>query len=330
MAKKTVTKKQEVIILLLYIFRFVNSKQIQEFLAHKDHRRINSWLKDLTTKGYIERDFTPIYGTLTKPAVYHLSILGRKYMKDTFQYSFPRYLKRIARDKKTSKGFRIKCQILADWYIMLFYPQKAKAKEVSREDKKNDGETLKRLIQETVPSRTSKSVYKKIDMRAHTGIAIVDSLLTQLTTDTEKEEKIPLNTTEFFTPAYVPPFILFEKITSDGYIRRRVQGGLMYGFFFIIDAYIPRFLLRYTCKRIFESLDEEYWEDEHIHSLNMYFLCPNNQLIIYMKRIVTQSMTNYYSQIPLTISFATRNQLYTKKEGRTKEVGWKRISSNDI
>ena len=62
MAKKEITKKEHIVIVLLLIFRFVNSKQIQEFLGHTDHRRINAWLKDLVEKGYIERDFIPIYG----------------------------------------------------------------------------------------------------------------------------------------------------------------------------------------------------------------------------------------------------------------------------
>ena len=52
---KLITKKQETILTLIFTFRFINSKQIQEFLQHKDHRRINSWLKDLTEKEYVER-----------------------------------------------------------------------------------------------------------------------------------------------------------------------------------------------------------------------------------------------------------------------------------
>jgi len=66
MAKRILTKKQQLILILLYCFRFLNSKQIQEFLRHKDHRRINTWLKDLSEKEYIARDFNPIFGTLTK------------------------------------------------------------------------------------------------------------------------------------------------------------------------------------------------------------------------------------------------------------------------
>src|SRR5579864_1383619 len=117
MAKKIITKKQHIILLLIYIFRFVNRKQIQEFLDHRDHRRINAWLKDLTTKQYIERDFKVVYGILTKPAVYNLTTKGRKYIKESFRYHMPVYLKRIARDKDASKAFRIKCQIIADWYL---------------------------------------------------------------------------------------------------------------------------------------------------------------------------------------------------------------------
>ncbi len=126
MAKKIITKKQQTILILIYIFRFLNSKQIQEFLNHKDHRRINVWLKDLTDKGYTERDFKPIYGILTKPAVFNLSPLGRKYIKDIYDYYTPKYLKKIARDNKASKGFKIKCQIVSDWYLMLFPPEKSK------------------------------------------------------------------------------------------------------------------------------------------------------------------------------------------------------------
>ncbi len=117
MAKKVITLRQRLILMLLYAFRFINSKQIQEFLKHKDHRRINSWLKDLVNKGYIERDFKQVYGTLTKPAIYYLTTLGRKDIKEGHVYHSPHYLKKISRDNKSSKAFRIKCQIIADWYL---------------------------------------------------------------------------------------------------------------------------------------------------------------------------------------------------------------------
>ncbi|HSW98176.1 MAG TPA: hypothetical protein VLF89_10200 [Candidatus Saccharimonadales bacterium] len=291
MAKKIVTKKQHVILLLLYLFRFINSKQIQEFLGHADHRRSNGWLKDLVDKEYIERDYTVVYGILTKPAVYSLSAKGRKHIKDSYQYFFPNYMKRIARDPKASKAFRIKCQIVADWY--LFELQNLRQKQASR-----------------------------------TIIPMIDDLVKILTTDTN-EEKIPFNTVQFFTPALFPSFILLEKLKPDGYIRRRTKSGIGHGFIFIIDAYIPRFLLRYTIKRIFDTLDEEYWEDESIDALHLYFLCPNNQIIIYMKKLLTQPLRGYYYKTPLYIRFATRNQFYNRKNGKTDKMGWKIVSSSD-
>jgi len=122
MAHKIITNKEHTILLLLYVFRFLNSKQIQEFMNHKDHRRINSWLKDLSEKEYIVREFKPLYGQLTKPAVCYLTAKGRMYIKKSYPYYFPAYLKRISRDHKTSKAFKIRCQIIADWYLLRFPP----------------------------------------------------------------------------------------------------------------------------------------------------------------------------------------------------------------
>ena len=102
MSKKIITNKQNTILTLLLTFRFLNSKQIQQFLNHKDHRRINGWLKDLTDKEYIERDFKPIYGILTKPAVFNLSPTGRKYMRDNHQAVSRNYLGKLREDPKRS------------------------------------------------------------------------------------------------------------------------------------------------------------------------------------------------------------------------------------
>ena len=47
-----ITPKQQEIPKLIYKFRFLNRIQIQTLLNHKDKRRINSWLKDLSEKEY--------------------------------------------------------------------------------------------------------------------------------------------------------------------------------------------------------------------------------------------------------------------------------------
>src|SRR5581483_3667488 len=100
-----------------------NSQQIQKFLRHKDHRRINTWLKDLTQKEYLIRDYNPVFGQLTKPAVYSLSINGRTVLKKLYPFISKKHLQRMADDRTRSKGFRIHCQILADIYLILF-PEK--------------------------------------------------------------------------------------------------------------------------------------------------------------------------------------------------------------
>jgi hypothetical protein len=203
-------------------------------------------------------------------------------------------LKRNARDGKASKAFRIRCQIIADWYLTLFPPQK-------NMDKGNKG----------------------------TGIDILDYLVTELTIDRgDKEEKIPINSLQFFTPAIFPPFILLEKIKPDAYLRKKTTKGITHGLLFVIDAYIPRFLLRYTLKRIFDTLDEELWDDKSILSLNFYFLCPNNMIIIYLRRLLPSFMEQYYGK-ELIFHFATRNQLYDRKNGKTENIKWTTLSSTD-
>lgn len=292
MAKKIISNKEQVILLLLLIFRFVNSKQIQRFLGHKDHRRINSWLKDLVEKGYVERDFKPIFGTLTKPAVYYLTAKGRAHLKQSYAYHFPKYLQRIARDAKASKSFRIRCQLIADWYLAI------------------------------PPGSLTGN-------KSKTGIDIVDRFVTELTTgDAEEGKIIPKKKIQFFTPAFFPSFILLEKIKPDAYLRRKGTKGILHGLLFVIDAYVPRFLLRYTLKHIFDTLDEENWSDESTHSLHVYLLCPNNQIIIYLRRLIPNYMEQYYGK-ELVFHLETRNELSKKLRDPNYSIKRIDIASTD-
>ena len=80
------TKKQAEILDLLYRYRFLNRIQIQVMLGHKDYRRINAWLKDLTHKQYINRIYSTHFLEKTKPAVYFLGINGIRHLrKQTIQ-----------------------------------------------------------------------------------------------------------------------------------------------------------------------------------------------------------------------------------------------------
>lgn len=297
MAKKEITNKQKIIQLLLYTFRFLNSRQIQEFLKHKDHRRINSWLKDLEEKGYIVREFKPIFGQLTKPAVCFLTAKGRGYIRHSHNYYFPKYLKRISRDIKSSKSFRIRCQIIADFYLTFYH-------NVDVNNGKN---------------KESKS-----------GIDIIECLENVLEIGSKKMEEKSSKSAQFFTTAYFPSFVLLKEIKPDGYIRRNSPKGIVHGMLFALDAYIPRFLLRYKVQGIFQSLNEEYWEDDSVHSLDIYFLCPNNVVITYFRRLVPSFLQSYYGSKPLNFYFATRNQMYRYKDGKDKKIKWVIFSSVDF
>lgn len=158
MTKKILTKKQQTILTLILTFRFINSKQIQQFLGHTDHRRINAWLKDITEKQYVVRDYTPIYGTLTKPAVYSLATSGRQYIRETYDPWDTTYLKRLRADVKRSKAFRVKCQLIADCYLILFA---GKEKELvdSIYETLTEGITLK----ENIPQFFTPAFYSELE-----------------------------------------------------------------------------------------------------------------------------------------------------------------------
>ncbi len=282
MSKKIITKKQETILTLILIFRFINSKQIQQFLGHKDHRRINSWLKDLAEKQYIIREYKPVFGTLTKPAVCYLSLLGRQYIRDTLYFMNNTYLVRLRGDKERSKSFRIRCQLIADFYLIIF-AGKEKELVTSIEEYLKEGVTIKSNIH------------------------------------------------QFFTPAFYSEleFVLLSHLKPDAYVYKQTKTGITHSCIFVLDAYIPRLMLQYTLKRIFQALDEENWEDDGIASLHLYFVCPNNMVIIYLRKLLKSFMERYYGNIPLLFHFATINQLYKRKTEKSVKTDWITVSSND-
>ncbi|HUD18822.1 MAG TPA: replication-relaxation family protein [Patescibacteria group bacterium] len=278
---KILTKKQQTILTLIFTFRFINSKQLQTFLQHKDHRRINAWLKDLVEKEYIDRDFTPIYGTLTKPAVYFLARKGRDYTRNEYGGWQEHYLARLREDRKRSKGFRIRCQIVVDCFLILFADQVAQYPQIITEQF-IEGETL------------------------------------------------PSKQFHFFTPALYEEldFMLLPHLKPDAYGYLKKSKRTTHALFYVLDAYIPRMMLRNYLKRIFTVLDEENWESENIQSLQFYFICPNNMVIIYLKRFLSSFLDNYYGK-KLVFNFATRNQLYNKQKTNAASTGWITVSSSN-
>ena len=77
-----ITKKQKEIIFLLYKFRFLHTRHIQNFLGHINPNRTLAWLKDLIEKGYVRRHYErKSFQDNTKPAMYYLGPASRHILK---------------------------------------------------------------------------------------------------------------------------------------------------------------------------------------------------------------------------------------------------------
>ena len=112
------TPKQLNILLLLYRFRFLNRIQIQKLLNHKDPRRINTWLKDLTTRNIIGRKYSTKLLANTKPAIYHLATKSRAILLIQPNIN-EKLLKRVYREKTRSDKLINHCLLVADLYFLL-------------------------------------------------------------------------------------------------------------------------------------------------------------------------------------------------------------------
>lgn len=127
MDQTNLTSKQLEILLLLYRYRFLNRTHLQKFLNHKGPRRINSWLKDLTSQNIIGRKYSRKLKENTKPAIYHLATGSRKILLD-HEETDAKTLKRVYREKTRSKQFIDHCLLVAD--IFFFLKEKARQQDV--------------------------------------------------------------------------------------------------------------------------------------------------------------------------------------------------------
>lgn len=120
----TITPKQLEILILIYRFRFLNRTQIQILLNHKDPKRINTWLKDLTDKNILGRIYSTKIKENTKPAIYHLATKSRKILLEQ-PNTHEKTLNRAYRDKNASQKLIDHNIFTASIYLLL----KQQAKE---------------------------------------------------------------------------------------------------------------------------------------------------------------------------------------------------------
>ena len=118
MTTSQITKQQQNILTHLYQHRFLNRPQIQTFLNHKTHNRINGWLKDLYENKYIERIYSSQFGENTKPAIYSIGPNGIRFLKAQNDL-YPISVRRLYREVDRSENFIARCILLANICLTL-------------------------------------------------------------------------------------------------------------------------------------------------------------------------------------------------------------------
>ncbi|MBI4185716.1 replication-relaxation family protein [Candidatus Berkelbacteria bacterium] len=114
----SITSKQQTILHLLYRFRFLNRIHIQQFLNHKDHKRINVWLRDLTAKNYLGRIYDSTFPNNVKPAIYYIELEGIRWLK-TERSIDNTTLKKFYRESQRTERFIDHCQLIGQLYLEL-------------------------------------------------------------------------------------------------------------------------------------------------------------------------------------------------------------------
>lgn len=119
-----ITSNQQDILKLLYTYRYLDRKQIQLAMNHKDKRRVISWLKDLREKQYIEWIYSTDFIEKTKPAIYYLGINGIRYLKtvkseDGSNYYPTSELRKRYKEAGRSRTFIDRSLLVADCCLLL-------------------------------------------------------------------------------------------------------------------------------------------------------------------------------------------------------------------
>jgi hypothetical protein len=111
--QQKITKRQQDILMLVYLFRFLNRTQIQTLLRHKDKKTINMWLRDLKEKNYLEWSYSKKFIENTKPAVYFSGLGAVRYLKTRSDVN-ENSVRSLYRDGSRSQDFRTRKLMAAE------------------------------------------------------------------------------------------------------------------------------------------------------------------------------------------------------------------------
>lgn len=108
-----ITNQQHTILRHIFTYRFLTINHLQTFLGHKQKHRIQVWLNDLLTKGYIHQiyDQKSLKATGT-PAIYYMATAGVRSIRSLNHYSEPELRKRYP-DTTRSASYINHCLLMA-------------------------------------------------------------------------------------------------------------------------------------------------------------------------------------------------------------------------
>ena len=114
-----ITNKQQLLIRLIYRYRFIERKQLQILIGHADRRRVSAWLKELREKQFIDWLYDPDNpNEKSKPAIYFLGVNGIRFLRGLGDYPEAELRKRY-KDDSRRQDFISRCLLLADCCVHL-------------------------------------------------------------------------------------------------------------------------------------------------------------------------------------------------------------------
>jgi hypothetical protein len=285
-----ITEKQKEIMDLVYRFRFVNRKQIQRLLNHKDPKRINTWLKDLVDKNYLGRIYSHKLLENTKPAIYYLHNNGILWVKRQLEEEYEildfKCLKKFYQDKHASLTFTNHCVTLCEFYVQF--------KEYERErniNKKKD------VIEYSFQTKTEMWIEKQLRLG-----------------DDEDFKEVKQYIPDLFLEAIKNP--LAKNISSTCF------------FIELFDPRMPRYAIKYRIKQYIKYREEgKDWElysglDGKFPVVILIF--PHQQKLNGLTKFINEELLRSYESANITFLLTT----YQKAMTQTLLAGpsiWKEI-----
>lgn len=245
------TKKQQVILKLLYRFRFLNRIQIQALMGHKDPKTINLWLRDLRAKGYVEWIYSTHFAEKTKPAIYYLGLNGVRYLRnliitneddETRPMYPPDELRKRYKEPTRSQTYIDRCVLIADCCIAL---ERAETESIAK------GKRLRFYYQTEADYLLERSYYH----------FILDSEL-------------------------IRPSLVFckDKLDNEGSEEKTLESYLLE----VFDPSLPRYRMKKRLSDYVKYLDDEdiTWKEQtNTEKLPIILIvCPRTTDLIYAKR----------------------------------------------